>query len=361
VQEDVVEAACLAHDLGHPPFGHVAESVLHTRLQKIPGLDGFEGNAQSFRIVTKLARRRTSHSGLDLTRAVLDAVLKYPRSFAQARTTQVPPWTDRSRGTKWGVYESETVDFLWTRPSSCGQVRCANAVLMDWADDITFATHDIEDYYRARLISLCDLSQVRDDIFAHAIGRLEKNHRDFDVSEFGTVLDEVVTQFDGSRRTPDWDTRENRAWLNEITSKNLTVLVRALRPADEPPYVAVDVHAQYLVEVLKELTWYYVIDKPQLAMTQVGQKRLIGSLYDQLSDCLSADPSSARLPVVLREIYRDINADADASPVFDGNESAQIARVVVDYICSLTEGQAVDLSERMNGTTRSSIFGAWFH
>ncbi|RSM88039.1 deoxyguanosinetriphosphate triphosphohydrolase [Kibdelosporangium aridum] len=361
VDADVVEAACLAHDLGHPPFGHVAESVLHERLQQVRGLDGFEGNAQSFRIVTKLARRRITHPGLNLTRAVLDAILKYPRSFGQVRTSPATLWTDRSLGGKWGVYESEINDFSWIRPSPCGQVRCANAVLMDWADDITFATHDIEDYYRAGLIPLGDLGQARAEILEHAVARLEEDHHDFRSADFKTALDDVISRFNGATRGSDWDTKENRAWLNKITSKNLTDLVGAVRVVDKPPYVAVDPDAQYLVEALKELTWYYVIDRPQLAMTQVGQKKLIGALYGQLCDCVRKDASSNRLPVVLREMYQDIDNDDDASPVFKDNESARIARAVADYICSLTECQAIDLSQRMNGTTRSSIFGAWFH
>lgn len=75
VNPDVVEAACLAHDLGHPPFGHVAEEVLNELSYHF---GGFEGNAQSFRIVARLASRSRDYTGLDLTRATLAATLKYP-------------------------------------------------------------------------------------------------------------------------------------------------------------------------------------------------------------------------------------------------------------------------------------------
>ncbi|MEV5718693.1 dGTP triphosphohydrolase [Amycolatopsis mediterranei] len=103
IKADVVETAGLVHDIGHPPFGHVAEPVLDACLRGAGGLEGFEGNAQSFRIVTKLARRRVEHPGLDLTRASLDAMLKYPRPRSAA--ADAPTWTDRGYGNKWNVPE----------------------------------------------------------------------------------------------------------------------------------------------------------------------------------------------------------------------------------------------------------------
>jgi dGTPase len=98
IDPDVVEAACLAHDLGHPPFGHIAEQILNQRTKKF---GGFEGNAQSFRIVTKLASRSPDYGGLDLTAATLAAILKYP--WLRGRNAAKP--------SKWGAYSSEARDF----------------------------------------------------------------------------------------------------------------------------------------------------------------------------------------------------------------------------------------------------------
>jgi len=92
---DVVEAACYAHDLGHPPFGHIAEEELNSLAGA--GIDGFEGNAQSFRIITKLAQHSSLHRGLDLTRATLAAVLKYPWRLGE----------NPEKTNKWGAYRSE--------------------------------------------------------------------------------------------------------------------------------------------------------------------------------------------------------------------------------------------------------------
>ncbi|MFI5564690.1 dGTP triphosphohydrolase [Amycolatopsis japonica] len=154
LNEDVVETAGLVHDIGHPPFGHIAEEVLDQRLAQIDGLEGFEGNAQSFRVVTKLARRKMEHPGLNLTQATLNAILKYP-SLKPNDSSKFPAlWTDRGYGDKWGAYQTEKVDFDWAREGSRRDLRSANAVLMDWADDISYATHDLEDYFRAGLIPL---------------------------------------------------------------------------------------------------------------------------------------------------------------------------------------------------------------
>src|SRR4051812_26487515 len=100
---DVVDAACLAHDLGHPPFGHNGETAL---AQAPEPIGGFEGNAQSLRILTRLEakvlREDGSSAGLNLTRAVLDAATKYP-------------WTRREDTPKFGVYADDVEVFRWFR------------------------------------------------------------------------------------------------------------------------------------------------------------------------------------------------------------------------------------------------------
>jgi dGTPase len=361
IKADVVETAGLVHDIGHPPFGHVAEPVLDACLRGAGGLEGFEGNAQSFRIVTKLARRRVEHPGLDLTRASLDAMLKYPqpRSAAADAPFAAPTWTDRGYGNKWGTYLSELKDFRWARKGATTCLRSANAILMDWADDITYATHDIEDYFRAGLIPLHNLAHDRDRIAKHARGRLGK-FPGFDPARFGEELDKVIERFTEDIRSSCWETRRNRAAMNKITTANLSECVAAVSLVEAPPFVSVDPQCQYLVEALKELTWFYVIDRPSLAVMQEGQKYIIQSLYDRLSGCLAESPKSPRLPIQLRLTYRDLGHDPDFMSACTRTSEARRARAVVDYLCLLTEPQAIDLDERLGGRSRSSMFGAWF-
>lgn len=150
---EVVEAACLAHDLGHPPFGHIGEETLDEILtgksgrKKCLDAEGFEGNAQSFRIVTKLAVRFEGCEGLDLTRATLASMLKYPwpRDLTDDEKKSI-------KSKKWGYYKCEEEDFNFCREDLRSDKKTLEAELMDWADDIAYSVHDIEDFHRCNHI-----------------------------------------------------------------------------------------------------------------------------------------------------------------------------------------------------------------
>ena len=154
---DVVETAGLAHDLGHPPFGHDGEEIIdaETRNQLGEGQEGFEGNAQSFRIVTRLAVRSQERvaPGLNLTWASTNGILKYPWL-----------WKDKGAQKKWGSYASEREYFEWARTDTKDRTPSIEAQLMDWADDVTYATHDMEDFYRAGLIPLEQLTRKGNEV-----------------------------------------------------------------------------------------------------------------------------------------------------------------------------------------------------
>jgi dGTPase len=141
VDPEVVEAACLAHDLGHPPFGHHGEMVLNQLVIREGNPDGYEGNAQSLRILTNLALRFDEVDGLDLTRATLAAVIKYP----WLRDPNNP-----KRSEKWGYYQTEATEFEFAREFWPCDGKTAEAEIMDFADDIAYSVHDLEDFHRCR-------------------------------------------------------------------------------------------------------------------------------------------------------------------------------------------------------------------
>jgi len=129
---DLVETACLVHDIGHPPFGHNGEEALH---QAALDVGGFEGNAQTFRLLTRLESKtiRDNRSiGLNLTRATLDAATKYP-------------WAFDGKNPKFGFYQEDQEIFEWVRKDVTTKDKVFEAQVMDIADDIAYSVHDIED------------------------------------------------------------------------------------------------------------------------------------------------------------------------------------------------------------------------
>ncbi len=139
---DLVDAACLAHDLGHPPFGHNGESAL---AELAAGCGGFEGNAQSLRLLTRL-EAKVPGAGLNLSRATLDATLKYPRLASPGVA-------------KYGAYADDAEVFCWIRDGAPDGRACLEAQVMDWADDVAYSVHDLEDGLQAGMIKL---GQLRD-------------------------------------------------------------------------------------------------------------------------------------------------------------------------------------------------------
>jgi dGTPase len=186
VDPDVVEAAGLAHDLGHPPFGHMSEAKLNKLAKKQGCEEGFEGNAQSFRIVAALEVRGVSVSpGLGLTRATLNALLKYPF-----------PWDPKGGETqKFGVFKEERPVFDWCRKGlQRPDQRTLEAEIMDWSDDITYAAHDLEDFYRSNFIPVSQLksssverSRVMDEMVSD--GKIAKSQK----AKYQSVLDDVIS------------------------------------------------------------------------------------------------------------------------------------------------------------------------
>ncbi|MEV4757883.1 deoxyguanosinetriphosphate triphosphohydrolase [Micromonospora sp. NPDC049559] len=148
---DVVDVAGLAHDLGHPPFGHNGEDALD-RLAQPCG--GFEGNAQTLRVLVRLEAKVLgpdgTSAGLNLTRASLDATCKYP-------------WPRRPGQRKFGVYADDAEVFAWLRRGAPDQVRSLEAQVMDWADDVAYSVHDVEDGIHGGYVRLRPLLDDADE------------------------------------------------------------------------------------------------------------------------------------------------------------------------------------------------------
>lgn len=345
IDPDVVEAAALAHDLGHPPFGHVAEEELREVARRRRLLGGFEGNAQSFRIVTKLASRSRG-PGLNLTRATLAAMAKYP--WLRARRGQ------RSR--KWGAYDSEKNEFRWAITLFRGSPgrRCPEAEIMDWADDVTYSVHDLDDFYRAGRIPLHLLatpqnSTERDKFFQKVFERRKREggiwRRVDDLERAFAGIMEVCWVV-GRTRAVYLGTQDERFRMRGLTSVLINRYVNAIRlllpkgRADRA--VEVDPNAELEVAILKELTWHYIIEDPGMAAQQEGQRRVVRGLADIFHEAALHRHEWRLFPAYYQEKLH-------GKPTAGGT-----TRLILDLVASMTERQAVTMYQRLTGISLGS-------
>ena len=325
---DVVETAGLAHDLGHPPFGHDGEEVIGELVEELPG--GFEGNAQSFRIVTRLAAHadndpdQSVDSGLNLTRATLNAILKYP-------------WTRNSRK-KWGIYDSDTARFEWVSYEQCRGRRVIEAELMDWADDVTYAVHDLEDFYRAGLIPLHLLLHTAEgDRFLEAAVRRNaglKENEDILENALRSALENVVLFLDG----PYVGGRRQRMTINAALSALITRFIAGdTIQVCEPPgqqSISIDADIRLQVDLLKEVTYYYVIDHPRIASIRAGQREMLRKLFVIYMEVLAGGGKEALLPQATRDRR---------------NSGDRLPRLAADLLAGMTERQVIQNYQRLTG------------
>ena len=356
VDPDSCEAAALAHDLGHPPFGHAAEHRLDKLMRrafedgKSSEEDGFEGNAQSFRIVVRLAQRREGQEGLNLTQRTLDAILKYPWLRRAPATT--------GRFHKFGAYLADRDAFEWTRSSyPVDDIRRSpNADIMDWADDVAYAVHDVEDFYRAGLIPFDRLvlsAEERRRVVEWMARRGDEGDtRPQEEQHFSWVGDQAAAvraarrlfeEFPLNRLTEPYEgSKSQRAALRQATALLIRRFLMDVRLDQAEGSVRFkgsnndDVRSE--IDFLKGLVWYYVIERPALRSRQQGQLRVIDDLFETYLS--AANDNQFLLPESMREAV---------------DSGIPHARATVDLIASLTERQAVMLWGKISGVEQRPL------
>jgi dGTPase len=314
---DVVDAAGLAHDTGHPPFGHNGEAALDAVAQPC---GGFEGNAQTLRALTRLEAKVLDPdgrpAGLNLTRAVLDATTKYP-------------WPRRSDEPKFGVYADDRPVFDWLRAGAPERRRCLEAQVMDWADDVAYSVHDVEDGVHARHVRLAALTDP--DERAAVCEQAATAYSGESPADLATVLDEVLALptlrdlagYDGTRAA---QVALKRA-TSELTGRFVSAAVTATRAvAGDGPLAryAADLVVPRRVAaecaLLKAVAARYVMFRREAAVLQARQWEVVTELVAVLAD---------RAPDALDPALRP---DWLAAP-----DDAARLRVVVDQVAGLTD------------------------
>jgi dGTPase len=325
---DATEACALAHDLGHPPFGHLAEKVLNDKAERF---GGFEGNAQSFRILTRLAVRSLEDPGLNLTRQTLSGTLKYP-------------WLrhpdDKNKSEKWGAYDADRDDFTWARDHSGGDAASLEARVMDWADDLTYAVHDLDDFFRAGLIPLDSLCRGEEELARF------KTYISGEEPGAAGVVDAV---FAGLGITSRYEGRvDERAQLRALGSLLITRYIKAFTvvEGDGGAEVEIDDELAAQVAVLKRLIWFYIIERPSLAVVQAGQRTMVAELVDLYMRAVEDEKEIA----LLGPVYAERLEAAETDPAR--------RRVVIDLVAGMTEDSALEVFRRATGTAPGSLLSA---
>ena len=396
---DVVEAAALAHDLGHPPFGHLGERVLDRLARERLGLaDGFEGNAQSYRIVTSTEIRGEATIGLDLTAAVRAAMLKYPwtrRDYPtpHPRLMEQPPRGaaalagDPGGGSaKFGAYGTELADLRQARAPFAGRIaewqQTPEASIMDTADDIAYAIHDVEDSYRVGVLQqgavAAELIGWRREAGALAvtpdaelaaatrrpgasIERLRRllHRKDAWVTDDGAFAEAVehvrVELVDGLLAAPFDGSIEAEQYVGGFSARWTRRLVDAIevveQPANRSGHVQLAPAQWHEVQVLKFVHDRFVLNRTDLALHQRGQGRLLAELVEALLAWLADPEEGARLPRRVHDLVELAEAELPDTPPAERITRAR-GRAVIDFVASLTDSQASSLLDALTGRSR---------
>ena len=321
---DLMEGACLAHDIGHPPFGHNGEDALN---EVALACGGFEGNAQSFRLLVRLEAKTVDVDGislgLNLTRASLDAATKYP-------------WPRATNARKFGVYDDDLEIFNWVREGAPVGSQSFEAQIMDWSDDVAYSVHDLEDALVTGQVKLNDLTNDFPDIYKDA--QLD-NLADITIDEARVALENLQKlscwpkAYDGSHRA--------LAGLKDLASQLVGRFARVAEEATRAQYGQGDLtrynanlvvpRAQRVeVALLKSLAGFYIINSATSAKRYDNEQVLI---HELVAAVLKDAPNTLET-FFLQDWER---ATTDAAKL----------RVVIDQVASLTDPGAIALSARL--------------
>lgn len=328
---DVVDAACLAHDLGHPPFGHNGE---HALAEVAASIGGFEGNAQTLRLLTRLEPKVLDPAGrgvgLNLTRASLDASVKYPWTAADA-----PLRADGTPSGKFGVYQDDEPVFAWLRAGAPAGTRCLEAQVMDLSDDVAYSVHDVEDAVVSGRVELAELAEPEVRARVIAMARAWYGAHD---GAADAALDRLArvepwpTGYDGSRGA--------LAALKDMTSQLIGRFCGAVRDATRERYGPGDLTRYDASLVVPDDTWAEITVLKGVAATFVMGPREREPVYETQREILAELVAAlAERPDHLEPV---LAADFAAAP-----DDAARLRVVVDQVASLTDLSALAWHARL--------------
>lgn len=400
IDTDLVETICLAHDLGHPPFGHNGESALDDCMR---GHGGFEGNAQTLRILSTLEKkraRRTSDKavviddhtdgryGLNLTYRTLASVLKYDKKIPTNRNQKSP----LCKG-----YYQEDAELVSDIKEKVGNDRKANnfktveCQIMDLADDIAYSTYDLEDAFKAGFLTPLTMLAASNDLLDRVAGKVYertnssgRKYASLSASTKATKIEKVlsilvdtfnisgllgfteteigipVSEFDytipAHAALLSAQATKNMAALStdgysrtEFTSKIVGNLIRGIKivPNEKKPalsQVEVDKDILERIEVLKNFTFEAIIMSSRLKVSEFRGYEIVKAIYDAIT---SQEEGYLLLPDDYQRIYMAFAL---------GEDEARRRRVVCDFVAGMTDRYAIEFYGRLKSERVESIF-----
>jgi dGTPase len=402
IDTDLVETAALAHDLGHPPFGHNGEEALDGCMA-LHG--GFEGNAQTLRILAKLEKKRVmsaspsepvvggrdNRAGLNLAARTLAAVLKYDNKIPRQRKSRQIGEVIK------GYYytEDNIIDFI--KKNTLGiynigdvQFKTLECWIMDIADDIAYSTYDVEDALKGGFFTPIAMisaePRLLERIAITISGRMKyfygdysaqdlkfegKDVRDILIRVFGGLF-ELSTEDINSIKSESSNAEDLlqstdfKAFLaaraqdvsnqlatigyrrTEMTSELVGRFVQSIEFLHNPECLPlskvrlkIDVFKE--VETLKVFTYNYLIESSLLKLAEYSGKGIVNEIFERLNSKLD-EKSYMLLPEDFRELHKNIT------------EPDEKARVICDFIAGMTDRYAIDFYSRLTSPDSSNIW-----
>ncbi len=336
VDPDVVDTACLAHDLGHPPFGHNGEKALSIWAEDF---GGFEGNAQTLRLLSRIEPKVIDQSGrsrgLNLTRASLDASCKYPWSRSEGVAE-----AGGNQSVKFGYYEDDAEVFEFLRTGADSTRKCIEAEVMDFADDVAYSVHDFEDAVVSGYVNLAELSSTAN--LAEYFAKIQ--------SWAGPELsiDQIQAAFSRLSSNLYWLKSYSSSIADQATLKNLTSYLIGSFVGRSTEHTLASNSSENLVRYSGTLS------------VPNDVKAEIAVLKGTVSVFLMTDEKRQPYYLWQREVLTEL---ADAllasngkyldnycqSVWVDASTESQKYRVIVDQVASLTDVSALNLHAELIG------------
>ena len=340
---DLVEAICLAHDIGHPPYGHTGEEVLKIKMKDF---GGFEANAQNFRILSKLEIRtaRLEQEGINLTRATIDGLLKYKKPYSEVeKNTPL---------TKWKFYYDEDKDLVKWAIDDAPQTTepSYECEIMDWADEIAYSTHDLEDGIKAGMISKAKVNPRIEHEIKQTLG-----------PQWSDDIWEDVVKDVGYASDDSGIARVMKGRRKDLVSHLITGFVKAThaeRRTRNPKSSRYEYHLKIdddwgiKCKMLNLLVWGLIIDDERVSTLERRAKLIVARLFDELTKFDDDRQTRTLYPLDFRERLDQVESDLNLK---DREKECMKKRTACDFIAGMTDAYAERIYSRLTGGEQSSL------